>query len=412
MDSMIHSILEYLGKTSSKDIREAERIFHISNNRDFVESWYDFLGLPHDGASIDIYVDNINQKISPRFFVAKRLAEISKHDYETTPYYEARNQNAGKIEYSKDYVDWYPEQAGLLIGVKCNSNCIMCWNRKIKYDFDWMPLTYYKKLIINCQHLISKIDIISFGEPFLHPEIQAFLNIAEEEELHTNIVTNGSLIRPYIKTIAAMKGSISFSIDAATNDTYKNIRRGLNFEVVLGNLRELVKHRNKIGNPYRTIGINYVVFKTNINEMKPLIDLADDIGVDSISFIKAEGLDITNAKGLDVSPYDPRLTEAVEYGRSTNIVINDYCTEQHISRPRIDDKVFCVEPWQRIYMFPNGNIYPCCKSSPSELLGNIAATKSFDEIWNGNAAKNIRSAIRNKQVDKYYGCKKCLSTLL
>ena len=56
---------------------------------------------------------------------------------------------------------------------------------------------------------------------------------------------------------------------------------------------------------------------------------------------------------------------------------------------------FCTQPFNRIEIYENGDVYNCCPPFINFYkIGNIFET-SFDEIWNGNAVKELRKRILN-----------------
>jgi MoaA/NifB/PqqE/SkfB family radical SAM enzyme len=67
-------------------------------------------------------------------------------------------------------------------------------------------------------------------------------------------------------------------------------------------------------------------------------------------------------------------------------------------------KFFCARPFTYISVFEDGNVYPCCIAWTRYSFGNFN-TDSFDEIWNGERARNFRRAILD---GSYRFCKKDL----
>lgn len=56
---------------------------------------------------------------------------------------------------------------------------------------------------------------------------------------------------------------------------------------------------------------------------------------------------------------------------------------------------FCIQPFNRIEIYENGDVYTCCPPFINNyVIGNIFKS-SFDEIWNGERAKDFRRKILN-----------------
>lgn len=103
------------------------------------------------------------------------------------------------------------------------------------------------------------------------------------------LLSNGMLFTPK-KWEEFYKGKensniwVYISVDAATKETYEQIRRGGNFEVLLKNLKFISKLRkNNVIDYFR---INFVVQRKNFREMEKFIELGIELGVDNVFFTK------------------------------------------------------------------------------------------------------------------------------
>jgi radical SAM protein with 4Fe4S-binding SPASM domain len=66
------------------------------------------------------------------------------------------------------------------------------------------------------------------------------------------------------------------------------------------------------------------------------------------------------------------------------------------------DPSSCLKPWTSIFIEPDGEVRPCCYLSP--VLGSIYE-KDFPEIWNGNAARKLRSDMVSQDLPRQ--CRDC-----
>ena len=64
-------------------------------------------------------------------------------------------------------------------------------------------------------------------------------------------------------------------------------------------------------------------------------------------------------------------------------------------------KTFCMIPWTHIHGFPTGEAYPCCLGEMQHPIGNMR-TNTLEEIWNGDAYKDMRQNMLNDN-----SCKEC-----
>ena len=65
---------------------------------------------------------------------------------------------------------------------------------------------------------------------------------------------------------------------------------------------------------------------------------------------------------------------------------------------------FCILPWIHMHVWPNGDTYPCCLANSDYKLGNTDKS-SFQEIWNSDRMKTLRSNILEQKPTA--GCSKC-----
>ena len=59
-------------------------------------------------------------------------------------------------------------------------------------------------------------------------------------------------------------------------------------------------------------------------------------------------------------------------------------------------KQACVQPFTAIEIDINGNVFTCCPSFINYYnIGNIYESKSLEELWNSEKARNLREKILN-----------------
>jgi len=66
----------------------------------------------------------------------------------------------------------------------------------------------------------------------------------------------------------------------------------------------------------------------------------------------------------------------------------------------------CYEPYQRLFIFNNGNVAPCCSMFGGNLIVGNIYNDSIYNIWNNDKMKRIRQTIKNKETLPK-PCKKC-----
>lgn len=61
----------------------------------------------------------------------------------------------------------------------------------------------------------------------------------------------------------------------------------------------------------------------------------------------------------------------------------------------MNDKIFCIKPFNSIFLGPDGGVRPCCSLTGGDL-GNLN-TQPIEEILNGDLAKSIRQSFINNE---------------
>ena len=67
----------------------------------------------------------------------------------------------------------------------------------------------------------------------------------------------------------------------------------------------------------------------------------------------------------------------------------------------------CIQPWQRLNLFYNGDVNPCCGDIDGELvIGNIKDL-SVKELWHGKKINRIRKLMTTKVLEELSVCLNC-----
>ncbi|MBI3813892.1 MAG: radical SAM protein, partial [Nitrospinae bacterium] len=115
----------------------------------------------------------------------------------------------------------------------CNSDCIMCPRQSMTRSVGNMDFELYKKIIADCGRIgVKIIQPFNFGEPLLHKRLGDFIRYAKENtKSRVQISTNGSILddEKAREILDSGLDRINIDIDGFTRDTYKKVRRNLDF---------------------------------------------------------------------------------------------------------------------------------------------------------------------------------------
>lgn len=151
----------------------------------------------------------------------------------------------------------------------CNIDCLMCGWKNVKENLDLLRRSHelIKPLLPNARELL----LTSGGDPFARPDSREILLGEACPDMKIRLITNGQLLAQYWDMIKHHNFSeISISIDAATEETYKIIRRKGKWGNILSALEILSDNRHKT--PLAQICM--VVMKENFREIPEFIEMA------------------------------------------------------------------------------------------------------------------------------------------
>ena len=174
----------------------------------------------------------------------------------------------------------------------CNLECPSCRLELI------MESGKKREQILNIQDKLKKeafhnaksFCITGSGDAFASPVFRDLLRTLKEEDapnLETiQILTNGLLMKKYWDSLSDYSKEkikhISISIDAATEETYKVVRKGGDWNMLLENL-EFAQHLQATGQ-ISTFNTSFVVQNDNLSEVLQFLDLCKKYDVKCVQF--------------------------------------------------------------------------------------------------------------------------------
>jgi radical SAM protein with 4Fe4S-binding SPASM domain len=123
----------------------------------------------------------------------------------------------------------------------------------------------------------------------------------------------------------------------------------------------------------------------------------------------ASQIDISNSFILMVSTNELISNELEEVQRlysTDKFPIQSYIVDgpKFQSKQTYSTDTFCVLPWMHLYIGPDGNVLPCCRSDRDFSMGNIQATSILD-IAKSDQFNRLRSNMINGKRSKE--CSSC-----
>lgn len=302
----------------------------------------------------------------------------------------------------------------------CNLKCAFCVREKNVFRPKSIDLARFREVFD--QVTPARVTFAGDGEPTLAPDIWEMVSYARDKGAKT-IITSNWTIGPRIaeKALDAGLSALRVSIDAATAKTYVAMRKADYHGTIIEGIRELQRQKEERGLSTPDVGFEFVMGRDNIHEMRPVIDLAVDLGLCRVNFrplnlVGIEEREEELLEGMTKEQYRDELKATHEYakkhGMATNLeeVISllpfyeERYTEEFNPEGRSPD---CIYPWVQVYVSVDGFVTPCCALQMDErvTLGNMFE-EGFDAVWNGKAYRKMRKDIVKRQVE-YKSCVTC-----
>ncbi len=294
----------------------------------------------------------------------------------------------------RTFVWGYPTAVNIESSAICNFKCSFCasggsfGHRKGGI----LPYQNYCNIMDELAPYIYKVSLYNLGEPLLNKDIFRMITYAKMKKVLVCISTNGQLMGADTcrQLIESGCDHIIVSIDAATKEIHNELRPGGDFNVVIDNIRTLVKMRNDFRNQRPKITAQMVVMRKNEHQIEEFKKLGENLGVDVCCFSSFW------AQDLGDSEEEKKTFELIPaHGQFTGY------RKREAKVPGT-----CPWAWNRSIIGWDGNIIPCCFDYNATIkLGNVKK-ESFKSVWNGQKYRMLRRSIKTGK-NQATVCRRC-----
>lgn len=271
---------------------------------------------------------------------------------------------------------------------KCNARCTMCVHGhpdlRADYGYEgYLPFETFKRLVDECdEHGCPSVGVSQTNEPLLDPDIVERLQYVSQKpsimDIHFN--TNASLLTEEMskKLLDTNITRMNFSIDAVTEETYRKIRIGLNFNKVLKNIEAFLNLRAKMGKELPIVRVSFLLQEKNKHELEAF----KEYWVDKVDYVSIQ-------RYVPISPFDDERSYA-------------------ISDSPIEGKQSCSYPFESLFIHGDGLVVPCASHRAKHIaVGNINNDTIYN-IWHSQGMKELREAHMSGDLSCTKLCDTCL----
>lgn len=369
-------------------------------------------------------------------------------------YSKEKEDNIKKINryvetHADGIADFYPVCIQIEHTSHCNAQCIMCnhfyTQNKNASEISIDIIKKIEPVMKYCQLIMLNGD----GEPFLYPDIIECMKLYKQYGVKIGTNTNLCAVPKKLFEYLDVFEYLNVSCDGATKQTFELIRKGLNFDIFLSNLKAIKENA-----PGLKLILDVVVMKQNLNELPRIVELASDYGCIKVKFHRMgvnpyignqedssdfymqtfrkkleeaisiatdrkilieypDGvLDCNTGDKLLISDYDTMQSEINqrylrvsqdmrEVGLDSDYLTQRVCREDLATLCNVNR--ICHWALERCFVDLRGNVSTCCYNT-RKYMGNLNQ-ETFEEIWNNENYKQFRKNMMEHKLP--YWCKTC-----
>lgn len=300
---------------------------------------------------------------------------------------------------------------------QCNLRCRMC---SIQFRADepadgtpsfMSPEVFYR--LIEDLPKLQRLHLQGLGEPLLHPRFFDMVAYAVNKGIRVSTNTNITMLTTQKAEMCLSSGlhEIHVSLDGASAEVFEYIRVKASFSKVIRNLTRLMQIRRNRGDENLSVRLIMVIMKQNLHELPQLVDLAKNLGIQSIfvqhlchdfkegtlpghyspmrDFVDDQSLISENELRIQYY-FENAATRAEELGIDLRLPRPRPLGNQSnkIGRER------CDWPWTGPYISYQGYVMPCCMvSTPDRINFGNAIEHGINDIWVGNNYTDFRQSL-------------------
>lgn len=231
------------------------------------------------------------------------------------------------------------------------------------------------------------------GEPFIHPRFFEFVREARRAKLYTITSTNGHFLdnARARETVESGLSRLIISIDGTTQESYSRYRIGGSLSAVQAGVKRLVSWKRKLGLNHPLVVVQFLVLRSNEEQIEEMRSWARDAGVDELQLKTAQLYDFQN--GHDLMP------ETERYSRYQRQADGGYKLRHKLLN-------HCWRLWHTSVITWDGRVLPCCFDKDAQHQLGSLLTHSFEQVWKNPVSMKFRQHILQgrDQIDICTNC--------
>ena len=270
-------------------------------------------------------------------------------------------------------LDAFPFEIAIGITNRCNLNCIFCPRRLSNRPVGEISPGLLDSLLDQVAPYVNVVDLSFDGEPFLHSHWADCVEACHRRDIRAILQTNALLLDDSLarEILDVRVDSITFSVDAATEDTYRILKPGSDFQRVIDNVEHFLELARFSQNRPK-ITIQFVRGPDNRNEVEAFLRRWKNKGADFI-----------------------RIKPMLNFGGSVD------------SGFRGGQEKPCILLWTSLSIHWDGIVTLCCMDIEGRTDMGDAGKAPLSEIVDSEPFQAVRRLHVKGEYDKHQVCRNC-----
>jgi len=272
-----------------------------------------------------------------------------------------------------------PYEVDIELTNACDADCIMCPRKQMRRKVGPMDLSLFKKIVEECVELnVRELIVNGYGEISILKNYKDYLGYIRQTTKSIKIVVNSNGMRMtedrarfYVDIGVDV---VNVAIDGATAETYENIRRHLQLDVVEENVRRLIRIRDESGKFRPLVMVNMLAMSQNRHE-----------------------IELFKRKWSGVADYAGIAGLVSKTGSIQGAAIDAQNWEQ----------TPCFYLWRQMPILNDGSVALCCDDWDGQAnLGNLN-NSTIKEIWTNQQRLRLRQLHLQHRAGEIPLCDSC-----
>ena len=247
----------------------------------------------------------------------------------------------------------------------CNLACPECptGNGTMQRRAQRIDFAQASAFVHSVANVALHINFYFQGEPFLYPQLNLLVKIADDRRIVTAVSTNGHFITAQAAEEIVRSGlkKLIVSLDGYSQESYSRYRRNGDYETVLASIRALHDAKRRLKSSYPVVCAQVLLLSSTEDHLPDIQQIAYHAGADSVEFKTAQF-------------YEPATRSELMPVHSPSRYQRDGGGYIHSGKAHN----WCWRAWSNPVICADGKMVPCCYDKNAEhAFGNIFSGTAF-----------------------------------